>query len=195
MNGAIMKPLSMRKSRLPLVALLIIFAATLTAKAQGAKIQLSNLDHLAARASQTVDVNIDERLVQIAAKVLSSEDADEKKIKKIVDGLKGIYVKSFEFENTGEFTQADVESVRTQLRGPAWSKLVNVTSKKDGSVEVYLMLVGDQISGLAVLSVEDKELTVVNIVGPVDLEKLSRLEGQFGVPELGIEAPKPKTKN
>jgi hypothetical protein len=195
MNGAIMKPLSMRKSRLPLVALLLIFAATLTAKAQGAKIQLSNLDHLAARASQTVDVNIDERLVQIAAKVLSSEDADEKKIKKIVDGLKGIYVKSFEFENTGEFTQADVESVRTQLRGPAWSKLVNVTSKKDGSVEVYLMLVGDQISGLAVLSVEDKELTVVNIVGPVDLEKLSRLEGQFGVPELGIEAPKPKTKN
>ena len=195
MNGAIMKPLSIRKSRLPLVALLLIFAATLTAKAQGAKIQLSNLDHLAARASQTVDVNIDERLVQIAAKVLSSEDADEKKIKKIVDGLKGIYVKSFEFENTGEFTQADVESVRAQLRGPAWSKLVNVTSKKDGSVEVYLMLVGDQISGLAVLSVEDKELTVVNIVGPVDLEKLSRLEGQFGVPELGIEAPKPKTKN
>jgi len=62
-------------------------------------------------------------------------------------------------------------------------------------VEVYLMLVGDQISGLAVLSVEDKELTVVNIVGPVDLEKLSQLEGQFGVPELGIEPPKPKTKN
>jgi hypothetical protein len=192
MNGAIMTPLSIRKSRLPLVALLLIFAATLTAKAQGAKIQLSNLDHLAARASQTVDVNIDERLVQIAAKVLSSEDSDEAKIKKIVNGLKGIYVKSFEFENTGEFTQADVESVRSQLRGPAWSKLVNVTSKKDGSVEVYLMMVGDQISGLAVLSVEDKELTVVNIVGPVDLEKLSRLEGQFGVPELGIEAPKPK---
>ena len=190
-----MKPLSTRKSRLPLVALLLVFAPTLTAKAQGARIQLSNLDHLAARASQTVDVNIDERLVQIAAKVLSSEDADEKKIKKIVDGLKGIYVKSFEFENAGEFTPADVESVRSQLRGPAWSKLVNVTSKKDGSVEVYLMLVGDQISGLAVLSVEDKELTVVNIIGPVDLEKLSQLEGQFGVPELGIEPPKPKTKN
>jgi len=194
MNGAIMKSLSKRKSRLPLVALLLIFAATLTAKAQGARIQLSNLDHLAARASQTVDVNIDERLVQIAWRALSSDDVDEAKVKKIVSGLKGIYVKSFEFENPGEFTPADVELVRSQLRGPAWSRLVNVTSKKDGSVEVYMMLVGDQISGLAVLSVEDKELTVVNIIGPVDLEKLSKLEGQFGVPELGIES-KPKTKN
>jgi len=194
MNGAIMKSLSKRKSRLPLVALLLIFAATLTAKAQGARIQLSNLDHLAARASQTVDVNIDERLVQIAWRALSSDDVDEAKVKKIVSGLKGIYVKSFEFENRGEFTPADVELVRSQLRGPAWSRLVNVTSKKDGSVEVYMMLVGDQISGLAVLSVEDKELTVVNIIGPVDLEKLSKLEGQFGVPELGIES-KPKTKN
>jgi len=194
MNGAIMKSLSKRKSRLPLVALLLIFAATLTAKAQGARIQLSNLDHLAARASETVDVNIDERLVQIAWRALSSNDVDEAKVKKIVSGLKGIYVKSFEFENPGEFTPADVELVRSQLRGPAWSRLVNVTSKKDGSVEVYMMLVGDQISGLAVLSVEDKELTVVNIIGPVDLEKLSKLEGQFGVPELGIES-KPKTKN
>jgi hypothetical protein len=34
----------------------------------------------------------------------------------------------------------------------------------------------------------------VNIVGPVDLEKLAKLEGQLGIPELGIETGK-KTKN
>ena len=33
------------------------------------------------------------------------------------------------------------------------------------------------------------------VVGPVDLDKLAQLEGQFGVPELGIESQKPKTKN
>jgi hypothetical protein len=32
----------------------------------------------------------------------------------------------------------------------------------------------------------------VNIVGPIDLEKLSELEGQFGVPDLGIEQEKAK---
>ena len=48
------------------------------------------------------------------------------------------------------------------------------------------------VNGLAVLHTDDKELTVVNIVGPVDLDKLAQLEGQFGVPELGIESPKTK---
>ena len=56
-------------------------------------------------------------------------------------------------------------------------------------------LAGDQISGLAVLSIDPKEFTVVNIVGPIDLEKLSKLEGQFGVPDLGIEREKPKKKD
>ena len=54
---------------------------------------------------------------------------------------------------------------------------------------------GGQISGLALLASDPKEITVVNIVGPVDLDKLSQLEGNFGVPELNIETTKPKRKN
>jgi len=48
------------------------------------------------------------------------------------------------------------------------------------------------IGGLAVIATDDRELTVVNLVGPVNLDKLAKLEGQFGVPELGIEKAKPK---
>ena len=40
--------------------------------------------------------------------------------------------------------------------------------------------------GLAVLAIEPKEFTIVNIVGAIDLERLHRLEGQLGVPKLGI---------
>lgn len=88
-----------------------------------------------------------------------------------------------------------MESIRAQLRAPEWTRLVNVTSKKEGTFEVYMLMNGEQIGGLVVLSADEKELTVVNIVGPVDLEKLAKLEGQFGVPDLGIETTKPKTKN
>lgn len=159
---------------------------------QTSRLELSSLDHLATKASQTVEVNIDERLMRIAAKAFSDKDADEREIKKLIEGVKGIYVKSFEFDSDGQFTTADVDAIRVQLRGPGWTRLVNVTSKKEGNVEVYLLMNGEEIGGLAVLSSEDRELTVVNIVGPVDLEKLAKLEGQFGVPELGIEKTKPK---
>ena len=190
-----MNSLSQTVIKLSLTGLLLIMFPVVAVRAQDPRIQMGNLDHLATKASQTVDVNIDQRLIQLAAKLLSSEDREEAEVKKLVNGLKGIYVKSFEFDKVGEYSTADIESIRSQLRSPLWSRLVNVTSKRDGSIEVYLMLSGDQISGLAVLSTDDKELTVVNIVGPVDLDKLAKLEGQFGIPELEIVVPKPKTKN
>ena len=104
-------------------------------------------------------------------------------------------MKSFEFESEGQYTDADLENIRSQLRNPAWSRIINARSKKDGSIEVYLMHTGAQISGLAVLATELKEITVINIVGPVDLEKLTQLEGEFGIPELGLKGSKPKPKN
>lgn len=178
----------------PLVALLLIAASAVVTRAQDSRLQLSSLDHLAAKASQSVDVNIDEKLIRIALKVFSDQDPEEREVKKVVAGIKGIYVKSFEFENEGQYTAADMETIRTQLRGPGWSRLVNVMSKKEGNLEVYLLMNGETVGGLAVLSSDVRELVVVNIVGPVDLEKLAKLEGQFGIPELDIEA-KPKPKN
>jgi hypothetical protein len=194
MNRSIMRTL-FKIMKLAAMALVLALSLSATSRAQSAKIDMGQLDHLGTKASETVDVSIDERLMQITAKFLSGKDPDELKVKEIINGLKGIYVKSFEFEKDGDYVQADIESIRAQLRGPGWNKIVNVMSKKEGSVEVYLMTTASQVSGLVVLSSDLKELTIVNIVGPVDLEKLTQLEGQFGVPELGIETTKPKPRN
>ena len=191
-----MKSLSKTSLRLASLLTLVLIGAAATASAQDARIRTSQLDALATKASQTVDLNFDESLIQLTAKFLSSKDPDEKKAKDVVTGLKGIYVRSFEFETEGQYSDADLESIRSQLRGATWSRIVTIRSKKEANIEVYLMHTGDQISGLAVLASEPKELTIVNIVGPVNLEKLSDLEGQFGVPVLGLESvPTPKRKN
>jgi hypothetical protein len=195
MNGVIMNKLFQYLVRSAALALLLMFCTAIVVRAQGARIQMTSLDYLTGKASETVDVNIDEHLMQMTAKFFSSTDPDEKEIKALVSGLKGIYVKSFSFEHEGEYSTADVESIRSQLHTPGWTKILNVNSRKEGAIEVYLMTTGDQISALAVLAVDPKELTIVNIIGPVDLSKLSKLEGQFGVPELGIDQPvktKPK---
>jgi len=190
-----MKSLLQASLKLAPLALLLVFGSTATARAQGARLDMSQLERLGAKATETVDVNIDERMMQLAAKFLSGKDPDEVKIKELVSGLKGIYVKVFEFEREGDYSQADVEAIRSQLTNPAWARIVNVNSKKEGSLEVYLMTNASQIGGLVVLARDPKELVIVNIIGPVDLEKLSQLEGHFGIPELEIKSSKPKQKN
>jgi hypothetical protein len=183
-----------QKLQLPLIAGLLVVTTVFAVQAQEPRIQTASLDHLTAKASQTVDVNIDGRLMKMASKLFDNK-GDEKEVKELLAGLKGIYVKSFEFEADGQYTPADVESIRSQMRGPSWSRMVNVTSKKEGVLEVYISFQGETVNGLTVLATDDRELTVVNIVGPVDVDKLAKLEGQFGVPELGIETTKPKSKN
>jgi hypothetical protein len=187
-----MKNLFQTTWKLAPVLLLLLAGSAITALAQGPRLQMDQLDVLANKASETVDVKLDERLMATTARFfLGKDDAD---IKEVLKGIKGIYVKSFTFEKEGEYSQVDVDSVMTQLRAGTWSNVLKVKSKGGDNVEVYLNMVADQITGLAVVSIEPKEFTVVNIVGPIDLEKLSKLEGQFGVPELGIEPDKTKKK-
>ena len=106
----------------------------------------------------------------------------------LIKGLKGVYVKSFEFDEEGAYSKSDLEAVREQLRIPGWTRMVNVQSKEDKEmVEIYTMTQGNQITGLAIVAAEPKELTVVNIVGPINLENLSKLEGHMGIPHLDIK--------
>ena len=172
---------------------LFLITAHVVTTAQTAKLQLDQLDVLANRASETVDVKLDEHLMQTTAKFFNPKDNDDAEIRDLIKNLKGIYVKSFTFEKENAYTTAEVDSVVSQLKGGGWSKIIGVTSKKDGdNVDVYLLTLGDQVAGLAVVSIEPKEFTVVNIVGPVNLEKLTQLEGSFGVPVLNLPQ-KPKT--
>lgn len=145
----------------------------------------ASLDRLAEKASEVVDVTMDSSLLQMASKFLSDKNADEAKAKRLVAGLKSIYVKSFEFDKAGEYDISDIEAIRSQLRSPGWSRIVGVKSKKSGdNAEVYLKSENGKISGLTVIATEPRELTIVNIVGTIDPEELSDLGGHFGIPKI-----------
>ncbi len=156
-----------------------------------AKLQLDNEESLAQKANELIDVNLDENLLRIIPKKITTKTEEGKvvDIGAIIAGLKGVYVRSYGFNAEGEYTEANIARVRTQLRSPGWARLVNIVKKKADDnihVEVYMMTSTGRIDGLAILALEPKRLTLVNIVGTIDLEKLSQLEGQFGIPELGI---------
>ena len=66
---------------------------------------------------------------------------------------------------------------------------MGVRSKRENAdVEVYLALDGQKVQGLALVAAGARNLTIVNIVGSIDLERLRKLEGQLGIPKLGHRA-------
>jgi hypothetical protein len=173
------------------IALIFITTAQVTLSfGQDAKLKIDSLAGLSDKASQTIDVTIDEGMIRLASKFLSSNRSpDEAKAKEIIAGLKGVYVKSFQFDSPGGYSQEDLDSVKSQLKNPAWSRLVGVTCKRKGEkqdIQVYLMSIGDQIQGLAAIAADETNLTVVNVVGSIDVEKLSSLCGKFGIPQWDI---------
>jgi len=167
-------------------------AAQSAAPQPGPRMMLGGLDKLASLADETVDVSLDGSLLGLAARFMDDSDADEAAAKAMVSGLKGVYVKSYEFKVDGAFGAADVDRVRQQFSGPGWSRMVGVRSKKDNAdVDVFLWVDGAKVGGLGILATEPRRFTVVNIIGAIDLDQLRKLEG-FGMPKLDLEKEKAK---
>src|SRR5213082_1749724 len=101
-----------------ILALIAALALPITASAQGTRLNLDFPD-LSAKASETTDVTLDGPMLRLAGKFLSSSDADERAAKEMINGLTGIYVRSYEFDHEGEYDKAIAQRIRTQL-GPSW---------------------------------------------------------------------------
>ena len=144
-----------------------------------------NLEGLAAKASDSLDLNVSGNTLKLAARFLDSGDPEEAAVKKMINGLEGIYIKTFEFKAPGAWSAADMEGIRSQLRTPEWERIVGYKSAEEGETdEVYLRTENKKISGVAILAFKPKSVTVVNVVGPVDLDALADLGGHFGVPKM-----------
>jgi hypothetical protein len=180
-----------------LVAALAAGAAFAQAPAQArGRLRLDNLDRLAPKAAEAVNVDIDGGLIKFGCALLSDKDPEEKQVKEMCTGLKGVYVRGFKFDAEGLYAESDVTPLREQLRGPGWSRLVDVETRGDGmeKAEVYAATDAGRVEGLALLFFDPKQVTVINIVGHVDLDKLRRLEGVLHLPTIRIERKKRPTE-
>jgi hypothetical protein len=178
------------RNLLPIV--LLWLSPQLLAAAPEPKLLLPNFDGLAEKASESVTITLDSSLLGMAARFLDPNDPEDAAAKEVLSGLQGIYVKSYTFDDEFAYPKADVDRIRKQLSSPGWSRLVEVRSRKEqANVDIYISVAGNKALGLAIIATEPREFTIVNIVGSVDLDKLHKLEGKFGVPKLEIEQNRP----
>ncbi len=174
----------------------MVLVPMVSAAGQGARLKWPDVSQLAAKSTNTVDITLDPALISLAANFLGSDTADERELKEIIGKVKGIYVKSFEFDRDGSYSPSDVEAIRQQLNAPGWSRIVGVNSRRDQEhVDIYVFTEGGKPAGFTILSAQPRELTIVNIIGEIDLARLRALEGQFGVPKWDSERRKDDRKD
>jgi hypothetical protein len=142
------------------LALVLSPAAASAQAGGGGRVSLESLDRLAPLASKLV-----------------------KKTDKTEDGKGLVYVREFEFRQSGAYTAADLEPIRAQVKAPGWSQLVLVEDREKGdeeTVEVYVYGKTDRANvygGMVIISAEPRELTVVNIVGSGPVREMLKKTG------------------
>jgi hypothetical protein len=153
----------------------------------------ASLDALEEKAEEVVDITLNADLLGFASAFMSDSDPDEKAAKEIVDGLGGVYVRSFSFAEENQYSMEDVEAIRSQLKAPEWVPVVNVRSRKPGgdNAQIFFRKANGKISGITVLATEPKELTIIHIDGMIDPKDIARLSGQFGIPEVKVDTGDP----
>ena len=176
---------TLRRACLTLALLLSMKTA---AGAQGVNpLRPPGLDGYEAAASDSVEVTLDARILQTAAKAMPDKEPGERAVKALLAGLKGVYVRAFQFEREGAYRAADVEALRARFQSPEWSRVVGVRSRRYGdNVDVFVSASGSQLNGLGVVIAAPRELVYVHVSGPIDLERLRDIEGRFRVPRLEL---------
>jgi hypothetical protein len=157
----------------------ILLLLPVAAFGQSGRIMIDIPPSLAAKAAESTDVNLDGAMLRLASRFLSDDDAD---VRDVVRKLDGIYVRSYEFDSDGEYDRSIVDSIRRQI-GPEWKRIVTVKSRTRENTDIYALPRGDSLGALVVITAEPRELTIVNIIGAIDLDKFASLEGNFGIPK------------
>jgi hypothetical protein len=130
-----------------------------------------------------VEVNLSTSLISLAARLV---EKDEPEVAQLLNGLQSIRVNVIGMnEDNRSGLEARVQSVRKQLDGKGWERIVTAQSQ-DQDVSVYLKMKGKEtVQGLVVMAIDGKQQAVfVNIVGDIRPEKLALLGEKFHIDPL-----------
>ena len=171
----------------------VLFTATLFAAAAipafaQQSFDFKSLDKLGANATESTNITLEGDTLKLAASFLGDDKGP-------LRNLTGVYVRSFEFAKEKQYDPADLAPLRAYIRTLNWTKIVDV-KEADGISEVYLhTLPNNQLGGLAVVTAEPKELTVVFIAGVFNLNDVGKLSGNLGIPDIKLNHAGKKSDN
>lgn len=148
----------------------------------------AGIENLSRKATHTAEVTLEGPLLKLAARFLDDHDSDQARAKKALAGIDGIYVRNFEFDTDTAYNEADLNQLREPYRAPEWLRIVGVRSAgRSDNVDVFFKVTKEgNLAGVAIVAVDARELTLVNVTGNIDPSQFMDLGGQFHIPRLEI---------
>ena len=153
--------------------------------ADGARLELPAFEHLDRRATESVNISLGAWLLGAASWLMDDDAPDDAEVKKLLQGLTAVNVRSYQFDSDFVYSPQDIEAVRNQLQAPQWSQLVQVRDRKEqSSVDVYVSIENERTTGFTIVASEPREFTIVNLVGSIEMKDLAAIERHFGLATL-----------
>ncbi|MBI1939700.1 MAG: DUF4252 domain-containing protein [Ignavibacteriales bacterium] len=132
------------------------------------------------------EVYLEEPLIKMVAKMAEGE---KEGVGEAIDALKLIRVNEFMVEkNDIEKIEKEMASLDGNLQTQKWSRIIK-TKKKDNYANVYVKSGGaNEYVGLLIAAI-DKEgkVTLVNIVGRIDLDTIGKVSKELNLPHMNKE--------
>jgi hypothetical protein len=157
----------------------VLLAAATAASAQ--QLDFKVLDKIAGKATSSTEMGFDEAALKATSASLNGKKAEEGGAKKSVEGLKGFFLRSYEFKK-GDFKVDDIKPLLDQLKAPNWVRFLR-NKEENELTEIWLHVTNGEGDGMLLISAEESELTVMNAMGISKPEDLAKLK-DFGIPAI-----------
>jgi hypothetical protein len=154
---------------------------------RAAEIRMPDFSGLAAKAKESVDIDMDKEMLRNAGSFMTGKVADPEFARQL-EGIESLSVKVFSFDKPGQYSTRDIENAVEQVQKAGWKKMMSVRDGED-RVEMWMSSATGPDGGMFFVASEPDELVMINIRGKVDLATLSKLQGRIGMPNMGIPAP------
>ena len=187
MIDAGLRPCSQFRTMAAAALFLLLPAAAVPAFAQPASgVAALEFETLEEKADEVVKVNLWGRSLEQAKRLMGLRKNVTASVRGFLGGLKGVYRRTYRFRGS-EASEDDVRPVHKRLSDDGWVPIIETADRQaPESLSVYSYYEDEELAGMTVVSSDPGEVTVLKIMGPVDLEALSQIGRGLGLPLMNV---------
>jgi hypothetical protein len=142
----------------------------------------ANLDSPGMRdTDRTISLSLGRTTLRFAARFMD----DEPETQALLRSLDGVRIRVYEVNGDTRRIQSNFEDMGSKLNSDGWTPIMLV-AEDDELVKMFAKTNGDHIRGLTIVSADEKEVVMINVMGEIDPARFSDVMVALDVNEAPV---------